>query len=77
MRTTVVNLACKVLGATHLLGQTMADLSLNAEIKLRLTDELSAKDIIDARITRTMALQAKAGIYSPFNSIVDMTQDQQ
>jgi hypothetical protein len=77
MKTSVINLACKVLGASHLVGQTLADLSLNAEIKLRQTDDLSAKQIIDARITRTMSLQAKAGIYSPFNAIVDMTQDQQ
>jgi len=77
MKTTVTNLACKVLGATHLVGSTIADLSLNAEIKLRSTSDLSVKDIIDARITRTMSLQAKAGIYSPFNSIVDMDQSMQ
>lgn len=77
MKNALISVAGKVLAGTHLVGQTIADLSLNAEIKLKSTDTVDAKAIIDHRLTRTMELQAKAGIYNPFNSIQSMTEAQQ
>lgn len=78
MKNALIRVATKVLGGTHLVGQTIADLSLNAEIKLHGSDEqLEIKRVIDHRLTRTMELQAKAGIYNPFNSIAELTQHMQ
>ncbi len=78
MKTMFTTVAVKLLAGTHLVGQTVADLSLNAEIKLKSanTNE-ERKAIRDARIEATMAYQSKAGIYSPFKSIQDMDASQQ
>lgn len=64
-----INATCKVLGGIHLIGQTVADLALSAEVRLRTTSTVSAADVINYRVNRTMVLQSKVGIANPFESL--------
>ena len=75
VKTFAVNTTCKALGFTHLIGQTIADLSLNAEIGLRLNKEATpeqVKAVIDYRVQSTMSYQAKLKVKNPYAAIADM-----
>lgn len=79
MRTSVQSVAvtatCKVLGGVHLVAQTVSDMALNAEIKLRTTDTLPASQVVAYRVERTMLLQAKLGLRNPFNGLDELTSE--
>ena len=70
-----VNTTCKALGFTHLIGQTIADLSLNAEVSLRTSKDATPEQIkvvIDYRVQATMAYQAKLKVKNPYKAIADL-----
>ena len=70
--------ATKVLGGLHFVGQTVADLSLNAEIKLnKPVDNDAVIAIIKARNARSYELAVKLHLLpNPLSAVADMTQSE-
>ncbi len=76
VKQTGINVLSSILGGVHFVSQTVADLSLNAEIKLQ-SNTKTTKEVINYRLGKTLELQAKLGLSNPFEALAPMTQAQQ